>query len=50
MVAMEKRRRNLVLLLVLYMCLYMLVKHVVDIHAMLFARRVGEGCNIELGV
>jgi hypothetical protein len=34
MVAMEERRRSLVLLLGLYMCLYMLVKHVVDIQAM----------------
>jgi hypothetical protein len=35
MVAMEERRRSLVLLLGLYMCLYMLMKHVVDIQAML---------------
>ena len=34
MIAMEERRRNLVLLLRLYMYLYMLVKHVVDIQAM----------------
>ena len=35
MVAMEERKRSLVLLLELYMCLYMLVKHVMDIQAML---------------
>jgi hypothetical protein len=35
MLAMEERRRSLVLLLGSYMCLYMLGKHVVDIQTML---------------
>jgi len=35
MIAMEERRRRLVLLLGLYMFLYMLVKHVVNIQALL---------------
>ena len=35
MVAMEERRRKFVLLLGLYMFLYMLVKHVVDIQALI---------------
>ena len=35
MVPMEERTRSLILLLELYMFLYMLVKHVVDIQALL---------------
>ena len=51
MVAMEeRRRRSSILLLGLYICLYMLVKHVVDIQNNAFAWRVREGCNIELGI
>ena len=36
---MKERRKSLVLLLGLYMFLYMLVKHVVDIQTLLFQRK-----------
>jgi hypothetical protein len=45
MVAMEERRRSLILLLGLYMCLYMLVKHVVNIQAMFLQ---GEWKNVAI--
>lgn len=35
MVSMEERRRSLVLVLGLYMCLYMLAKHVADMQALI---------------
>lgn len=37
-VAMEERKRNLVLILGLYMCVYMLVKHVVDMQVLVLQR------------
>jgi hypothetical protein len=45
MVAMEKRRRRLVLLLGLYMCLNTLVKHVADIQKMFLQ---GEWENVAI--
>ena len=42
---MEERRRSLILLLELYMFLYMLVKHVVDIQT-LFLQGEWEKCAI----